>query len=409
MLQGRFEPTLDVQSDIGSGTVTGPRTPNAAAWLFVGIVGGIGRRRGQREGRWQAIRLDAFGFGRRRFNLNRARGRPTTALRPHRAGFDRGRRFGDERRGGRIDGRLLAARTADPFFATRGRIADGLRRGRHRCKRLLSDRRIVPLVRLAARTTRTILSAIFAVAGRTRRFGRLAVAIRRLAVAIIGVTILTHALIPARTAIAVAIVGAGRLIPTWRTTTTIIVTRIIAATIAFIAIAIAIGARRITAISRWLFVALIRAVQFAFVAIILVTIVRRHEIITPRARLLLFKTRAAFGQYAKVMIRKLQIIFGRHTIALHLRIAGQCLIFLMELGGIAARAIVDAITALGAPAIATIGPRRTTCAAATATTTAVLTIVDQLSDVLATRGIGSPLPTPGQPRICSSGQRPESI
>jgi hypothetical protein len=60
----------------------------------------------------------------------------------------------------------------------------------------------------------------------------------------------------------------------------------------------------------------------------------------------------------------------------------------MELRRVAACAIVDAIAAFGTTTVATIGPRRTTGAAATATTTAVLTIIDQLSDVLVTGGIG---------------------
>jgi hypothetical protein len=87
------------------------------------------------------------------------------------------------------------------------------------------------------------------------------------------------------------------------------------------------------------------------------------------------------------MIRELQIIFGRDAITLQLRIPRQRLIFFMELRRIAACAIVDAIAAFGTTTIATIGPW-CTCTTATATTTAVLTIIDQLSDVLVTGGIG---------------------
>ena len=43
------------------------------------------------------------------------------------------------------------------------------------------------------------------------------------------------------------------------------------------------------------------------------------------------------------MVRKLQIIFGLDAVALHLRVARQALVFLEQLGGIAALPVVLAV------------------------------------------------------------------
>src|SRR5690606_31930453 len=85
---------------------------------------------------------------------------------------------------------------------------------------------------------------------------------------------------------------------------------------------------------------------------------------------LFFVTRPAFAQHAEIVIRILQIIFGLDAIALHLRVAGQALIFLEKLGGIAALPVVLAIAGTG------IAAGRTTAAPAAAPA-AALTIVDQ--------------------------------
>jgi hypothetical protein len=79
------------------------------------------------------------------------------------------------------------------------------------------------------------------------------------------------------------------------------------------------------------------------------------------------------------MIGKLQIIFDVDAVTLHLRVARKRLILLEQLGGIAARAIVDAIAGILATRIAT---RRALLLPATAATAAGLTIIDQVLVVL---------------------------
>jgi hypothetical protein len=79
------------------------------------------------------------------------------------------------------------------------------------------------------------------------------------------------------------------------------------------------------------------------------------------------------------MVGELQKIFGLHAIARKLSVAGESLVFLMKLGGIAARAVVLPIGLIG---YITGGTRP----ASTAATAAVLTIVDQTL-VLVTGGL----------------------
>ena len=69
------------------------------------------------------------------------------------------------------------------------------------------------------------------------------------------------------------------------------------------------------------------------------------------------------------MIGELQIIFGVDPVALHLRIGRQRLVFLEQLRGIAARAIVDAVAVVRRLRIAA-----TLALSTTAATAAGLTI-----------------------------------
>ena len=108
---------------------------------------------------------------------------------------------------------------------------------------------------------------------------------------------------------------------------------------------------------------------------------------------LLVEARAALAEDAKIMVRELQIIFGQYPVALHLRVAGERLVFFVELAGVAACAIVDTIAA--ALPILTVGARR---AATTAATAAVLSIVYQVALVLVTRGRLHHSSAPGQSR-----------
>ena len=80
------------------------------------------------------------------------------------------------------------------------------------------------------------------------------------------------------------------------------------------------------------------------------------------------------------MIGELEIIFGVDAIARALRVGGHVLVFLEQLAGIAARAIIDAaaVTLLAALALAAATAAAIAVAATTATApAAALTIVDQ--------------------------------
>ncbi len=86
--------------------------------------------------------------------------------------------------------------------------------------------------------------------------------------------------------------------------------------------------------------------------------------------LLLVETRAGIAEHAEIMIGELQIIFGLDAVAGQLGVARHALVFLEQLGGIAALAIILAIAAI----IAGDAPGLLSTAAATA---AALTIIDQ--------------------------------
>jgi hypothetical protein len=92
--------------------------------------------------------------------------------------------------------------------------------------------------------------------------------------------------------------------------------------------------------------------------------------LTPR-RVLVLEPRAAFAEQAEIMVRELQIIFGLDTVTRKLSVACHALVFLKQLGGIAALTIVLAVARLSAevpcPALST-----------TAASAAALSIVDQM-------------------------------
>ncbi len=98
-------------------------------------------------------------------------------------------------------------------------------------------------------------------------------------------------------------------------------------------------------------------------------------VVRATARLIFLKARARFGKYAEIMIGKLQIIFSVDAVALHLGVTRQRLVFLEQLGRIAACPIIDAIAVFGTtPGIAT----TLRALPATTATAAGLTIVDQV-------------------------------
>jgi hypothetical protein len=87
--------------------------------------------------------------------------------------------------------------------------------------------------------------------------------------------------------------------------------------------------------------------------------------------LLILEARAAILEHAKIMIGILEIIFGLDPVAGELRIARQALVFFQQLGGVAALAVILAVAAgIASHALRTLS--------AAATTTAALTIVDQV-------------------------------
>ncbi len=79
----------------------------------------------------------------------------------------------------------------------------------------------------------------------------------------------------------------------------------------------------------------------------------------------------AFTKYSEIMVRILQIIFGLHAVSRELRVARHALVFLQELGGIAALAIILAVARLSAE----VPPSPLSPTAAPA---AALSIVDQM-------------------------------
>jgi hypothetical protein len=102
-------------------------------------------------------------------------------------------------------------------------------------------------------------------------------------------------------------------------------------------------------------------------------------------RTLILEAGAAFAEHSEIVIRILQIIFGLHAVARELRVARHALIFLQELGGIAALAIVLAVARLSTEVpTSTLSP--------TTAPAAALSIVDQmptsLRSELAPSGIG---------------------
>ncbi len=118
--------------------------------------------------------------------------------------------------------------------------------------------------------------------------------------------------------------------------------------------------------------------RLAFVAIIVVAIELERLL---AARLLVLEPATLVGDHTEIVIGELQIIFGVDPVALTLRIAGEILVLLEQLIGIAACAAVDPVAIVGTTLAATLTRSATTTViiivAATTATTAVLPIVDQ--------------------------------
>ena len=109
-------------------------------------------------------------------------------------------------------------------------------------------------------------------------------------------------------------------------------------------------------------------------------------IIARATRILVLEAGTIFPQHAEIMLRVLKIIFGLDTVARELRVARHALVFLEQLGGIAALAVILPVARLTTEILA---PLSTTAA-----TAAALTIVDQMPTSL--RSVACPLVSDGQ-------------
>ena len=121
-------------------------------------------------------------------------------------------------------------------------------------------------------------------------------------------------------------------------------------------------------------------------------------VIVALAAALLLEAGAVLVEDAEIMVGILQIIFGLDAVALHLRVAGQALVFLQELRGIAALPVVLAVAGTGIACWAARPPPPPPAAPA-----AALTIVDQTK--ILTNG-GSTLPLPAGPFPAAHSARP---
>ncbi len=112
---------------------------------------------------------------------------------------------------------------------------------------------------------------------------------------------------------------------------------------------------------------------------------------------LLLETAAAFGVDAEIMIRELQIIFGVDAVALALRVGRKRLVFFEQLGGIAARAIVDPVAVPGVGIAATLA-----LSTPTATAAGLTIIIDQSPVVLVYKTNPALLQTGVKPHAASA-------
>ena len=84
-------------------------------------------------------------------------------------------------------------------------------------------------------------------------------------------------------------------------------------------------------------------------------------------RILFFEPGPALAQHAEIMVRELEIIFGLDAVARKLSVASHALIFLEELGSIAALAVVLPVPRLSADALIPLTPTTAPAAAASST------------------------------------------
>jgi hypothetical protein len=139
-----------------------------------------------------------------------------------------------------------------------------------------------------------------------------------------------------------------------------------------IAVAAIIAARTALAVESVATILTIVARSFGFgFNHLLVAVIIIGVIVALTARILLLKAAAALTQHAEIVVRELEIIFGLDAVARKLRIARHALVFLEQLGGVAALAIILAVARLSAEVTtASLSP--------TTTPAAALSVVDQM-------------------------------
>lgn len=150
----------------------------------------------------------------------------------------------------------------------------------------------------------------------------------------------------------------------------------IAALLARFAIVLLVAAITLVAIATIVAVAAVIAIAalLALLAgIVLIVVIIAVIVVGLLTLVLLLEPRAAFAQHAEIMIGELVVIFGVDAVALALRVAREVLVLFEQLGGIAARAIVDAVAGVASAA----GILRALLLPAAAATATDLTIVHQ--------------------------------
>ena len=120
-------------------------------------------------------------------------------------------------------------------------------------------------------------------------------------------------------------------------------------------------------------VAVIGAVRVHALFVVAVKIIVALLAATALLLMLVFEPRAAVLEDAEIMVGELEVIFGLDAVPGKLRVARHALVFLEELGGVAALTIVARV----ATAAIALHPLRALSTAAT-TAAALLTIVDQV-------------------------------
>lgn len=185
-------------------------------------------------------------------------------------------------------------------------------------------------------------------------------------------TVLTRTLVPgtliAWTVVTGAIV-AGALVTRTLVTRTLVAGTIVTQAVVTDAVAalVAFGARLalLPVLAFGSVLALARLVERLLVALAVELLLLALILVVARRRPLVLEARAGFPKHPEVVIGELEVIFGLHTVAGELRIAGHVLVLLKQLRGIAPAALLTAIAAAAAETLRTLTPATAAAIAAT--------------------------------------------